>query len=237
MSARSDKLKKAAWAGFVLTLLVVLVVLYERFVLSRGPTLTWSRAGVDYELLSPKMLGLALLAPYFMWVVGKSLADLPMVQRVLSVLLRVAFVALLALGLSRLARTATTQKICTVYLVDVSESVPDAALEDARAEIDKGIKAKGKDDLVRVVTFAKRPRVVPLDEAVPAAPKIERHEAAATGDPKKDKERPPARVRPLPGRHAPPRGAPVRRRPDRRGRARRGEPGPRLRREALYDSV
>ncbi|MFO0643155.1 MAG: VWA domain-containing protein [Polyangiaceae bacterium] len=189
MSARSDKLKKAAWAGFVLTLLVALVVLYERFVLSRGPTLTWSRAGVDYELLSPKMLGLALLAPYFMWVVGKSLADLPMVQRVLSVLLRVAFVALLALGLSRLARTATTQKICTVYLVDVSESVPDAALEDARAEIDKGIKAKGKDDLVRVVTFAKRPRVVPLDEADPKAPKIERHEAAATGDPKKDKDR------------------------------------------------
>ena len=40
----------------------------------------------------------------------------------------------LALGLSRLARTATTQKVCTVYLVDVSDSVPDAALEDARAE-------------------------------------------------------------------------------------------------------
>ena len=51
----------------------------------------------------------------------------------------------LALGLSRLARTATTQKVCTVYIVDVSESVPDASLEDARREIQKGIDAKPKD--------------------------------------------------------------------------------------------
>lgn len=189
MSARSDKIKKFVYGGLVLAVAVTLLVLYERYVWSRGPSLSWTRAGVDYELLSPKMLGIALLAPYFMWVIGKSLADLPMVQRVLSVLLRVAFVALLALGLSRLARTATTQKVCTVYIVDVSESVPDAALEDARIEIDKGIKAKGKDDAIRVVTFARRPRVIPLDEITLTAPKIERHEAPPTGDPKKDKAR------------------------------------------------
>ena len=46
----------------------------------------------------------------------------------LLLLLRVGFVAVvLALGLARLARTATTQKVCTVYVVDVSDSVPDAA--------------------------------------------------------------------------------------------------------------
>ena len=50
----------------------------------------------------------------------------------------VAFVGVLALGLARLARTATTQKVCTVYLVDVSDSIPDAALDDARAEVQRG---------------------------------------------------------------------------------------------------
>jgi Ca-activated chloride channel family protein len=139
-------------------------------------TLSWKRQGTDYELLAPKMLGLALLAPFFLWMIGRSLADLPWPQRILSAFLRVVFVALLALGLSRLARTATTQKVCTVYLVDVSESVPDAALEDARAEITKGLLEKPSDALVRVITFAKRPRVVPLADDAKAAPVLERHD-------------------------------------------------------------
>jgi len=154
---------------------------YWKGVLHPGAaTLAWKRSGVDYELLSPKMLGLALLAPFFLWMIGRSLADLPWPQRILSLVLRMAFVALLALGLSRLARTATTQKVCTVYLVDVSESVPDAAVEDARAEIAKGLKEKPADALVRVITFAKRPRVVPLADDAKEAPALERHDLPTT---------------------------------------------------------
>lgn len=150
---------------------------FAKFVLLPGlSTIEWQRRGTDYELLSPKMLGLALLAPFFFWMIGRSLADLPPIQRLLSVVLRVAFVALLALGLARLARTATTQKVCTVYLVDVSESVPDAAVEDARAEITKGLKEKPKDALVKVITFARRPRMVAMDDDATEAPKLERHE-------------------------------------------------------------
>ncbi len=157
------------------------VWLYWRGVLHPlAPSLSWKREGTDYELLAPKMLGLVLLVPFFLWMIGRSLADLPLPQRILSVLLRVAFVAMLALGLSRLARTATTQKICTVYLVDVSESVPDAALEDARAEITKGLAAKPADALVRVITFAKRPRVVPLAEDAKEAPALDRHDVPAS---------------------------------------------------------
>jgi Mg-chelatase subunit ChlD len=154
--------------------------LYLRFVWYAGPTITWQRRGEDYELLAPRMLGLALLAPYFLWMIGRSLADLPLAQRVLSVALRVAFVAVLALGLARLARTATTQKVCTVYVVDVSDSVPDAALEDARAEVQKALDVRPKDDVVRLVTFAKRPRVVPLADDEKKAPMIERHGSAGS---------------------------------------------------------
>lgn len=160
---------------------IVGVYFYWKGVLHPGhATLAWKRQGTDYELLAPKMLGLALLAPFFLWMIGRSLADLPWPQRILSVVLRIGFVILLALGLSRLARTATTQKVCTVYLVDVSESVPDAAIEDARAEITKGLKEKPADALVRVITFAKRPRVVAMAEDAKEAPVLDRHDAPTT---------------------------------------------------------
>jgi uncharacterized membrane protein len=155
--------------------------IYWRAVLNASKsTITFARHGVDYELLSPKMLGLALLAPFFLWMIGRSLADLPLPQRILSVVLRIVFVTLLALGLSRLARTATTQKVATVYLVDVSESVPDAALDDAREEITKGLKEKPEDAIARVITFAKRPRVVPIADNAKEAPALERHDLPPT---------------------------------------------------------
>lgn len=164
-----------ALAGASLGLGAVLLWAYLRFVWGAGPALTWSRGGVDYELLAPRMLGIALLAPYFLWMVGRSLADLPLAQRVLSVVLRVGFVAVLALGLARFARTAVTQKVCTVFVVDVSDSVPDAAIADAKASLQAALDARPKDDLVRLVTFAKRPRVVPVADDATRAPEIERH--------------------------------------------------------------
>jgi uncharacterized membrane protein len=172
---------KVAFAAVGAVVGLVGVYVFWRTVLHAGApnTLAWKRDGIDYELLAPKMLGIALLAPFFFVMIGRSLADLPLPQRILSVLLRVAFVLLLALGLARLARTATTQKVCTVYLVDVSESVPDAAIDDARAEIAKGLAEKPADARVRVVTFAKRPRVVPLAEDAKDAPLLERHDVPA----------------------------------------------------------
>jgi len=150
--------------GGVLALLAGAVGLwaYLRYVWVGGATLAWTRHGTEYDLLAPRMLGLLLLAPYFVWMLGKSLADLPFAQRVLSVALRLGFVGLLALGLARLARTATRQDVFTVFLVDVSDSVPDEALEDARVEVQREVDARGPHDLVRLVTFARRPHVVPL---------------------------------------------------------------------------
>src|SRR5690606_28486455 len=84
--------------------------------------------------------------------------------RVLSLLFRVAFLLLLGLGLSRLVRTAETNNVCTVVLVDVSDSVPKEALDDARAEVERLYAAKRSDDELKLVTFAKRPRLVPLVE-------------------------------------------------------------------------
>lgn len=178
MSAAS-LLRRGGWAALALGASGLGLWLYLRFVWYAGPSIAWHRGSTEFEFLAPRMLGLALLAPYFLWMIGRSLADLPPAQRALSLLLRIAFVAVLAIGLARLARTATTQKVCTVYLVDVSDSVADAALEDARAEVQRGLDAKRGSDLVRLVTFARRPRVVSIDDAGQAgkvaAPAIERH--------------------------------------------------------------
>jgi uncharacterized membrane protein len=180
--AGADRLRRLLWSAFVLATAGGLLFLYLHFVWLRGPTLAWRHKGEDYELLAPRMLGLVLLAPYFLWVLGRSLADLPWLQRAASVALRIGLVALLALGLSRLARTATTSKVCTVFLVDVSESVPDAALTDAQAAIQSALDARPSDALVRVVTFARRPRVVELAEGDRKAPVIARHEPLAQDD-------------------------------------------------------
>ncbi len=71
------------------------------------------RDGVDYELLSPKMLGLAL--PHAVLLLDDRRAPWPISRcrsGILSVMLCASrSCALLALGLSRLARTATTQKV------------------------------------------------------------------------------------------------------------------------------
>jgi Ca-activated chloride channel homolog len=174
--SRAPLLRRAGWAGLLVGAGALGAWVYFRHVWYGPSAITYRHGASEYELLAPRMLGIALLAPYFLWIVGRSLADLPLPQRVLSVVLRVAFVTVLALGLARLARSATTQNVCTVYLVDVSDSVADAALDDARAELQKGLDAKPKDDLVRLVTFAKRPRVVALPETGKlVAPPIERH--------------------------------------------------------------
>ncbi|WP_437934949.1 VWA domain-containing protein [Sorangium sp. So ce341] len=155
------KFRVVAWAITCAALGGILFWAYRKYVLLHpDPTLTWVREGVKYELLNPKMLGALLLAPWFVGVLAGSLADLPLPQRVLSVLLRIAFVALIALGLSRLARTATTEKVATIYLVDVSESVTDESLDDARAALDKAFAEKPEDGVIKVITFARRPRLV-----------------------------------------------------------------------------
>jgi Ca-activated chloride channel homolog len=168
-------LRRLVWGAFTGSVAVLGLWVYVRHVWPAGSTLTYRRGGAEYQLLAPRLLGVALLAPYFLWMIGRTLADLPIAQRVLAVVLRLAFVAVLALGLARLARTALTKNVCAVYLVDVSDSIGDAALADARAEVQRALDAKPKNDLLRLITFAKRPRVLPVDEGRGLVPPMDRH--------------------------------------------------------------
>jgi Ca-activated chloride channel family protein len=161
---------------------------YARFVAPLTSPLVWEYAGTRYQLLEPRALGYVLVAPLILLVLYKSLADLPWQQRLLSAIFRIGFIALLALSVSRLVRSVETRRIATVFLVDVSDSVSDAALASATRLVQGAWQQKGAEDEVRVIRFARRPRLVEVgaNGEVPAwrdgaagAPA-----GAAAGDPK-----------------------------------------------------
>ncbi|MBM4357250.1 MAG: VWA domain-containing protein [Deltaproteobacteria bacterium] len=181
MSARA---RRALWLLLCAAFFAALAYAYRRHVWSAPPgAFVWLRAGVRYELLQPRMLGVGLLAPWFVAVLAWSLADLPWQQRTLAVALRIAFAGLLGVALARPVRSASTDKLALVVLVDVSDSVSDEALADARKLLDEAWSARRKDDVVRLVTFAERPRLIEVFDADgrPVVPPVERHRAVEGG--------------------------------------------------------
>lgn len=171
-----------AWTLTCLAIAGFLFWAYRKFVLVHPhPEIAFSYQGRNYEFLDPRILMLVLVLPWFVVFLPLSLADLPWPQRILSVLLRFAFVVVLAFCLARLARTAKTSKACAVYVVDVSNSVPDEALGDAHEIVEKAIKEKPIDGEIRLVTFARRPRVVRIGEDGTFA--IDRHGDWKSGNP------------------------------------------------------
>lgn len=177
--------------GLVASLLLLLILggLYLGWVWPLR-TVGWQGVfgGVNYEAKFPAALGLILVAPLLIWVLSHSLAALPWPQRILSVVFRSLFFLALGCALSQPSKTSKTNKICTVLLIDVSDSVPDAALEDARSTISDLLAAKRPDDRVKIITFAARPRVLELSggQALPSAGAL-RHRMGAVAGKKPEK--------------------------------------------------
>lgn len=160
----SERARRLLSFGGLLLLSLALFGLLWRFVFNAAAgAFVWQRGGIRYELLEPRALAAILLLPLLLFVLGKSLADLPWQQRALSVLLRSAFLLLLALGLARLVRSDETHRVATVVLLDVSDSVADATLDKARSEIERLYAAKGAENVMKLVAFAARPRAVPIE--------------------------------------------------------------------------
>ena len=133
--------------------------------------------GERYELLEPRGLAAAALIVLLPLGLLGSLSDLPRAQRVASAAMRAGLVLLLALALARPALQLDATRISAVLLVDVSASVSDAGLAEARTLVAALQRARGDNDL-RLVTFAERPRVRQLDAAHPADRAIARHTPA-----------------------------------------------------------
>lgn len=137
------------------------------------------------RVLAPEYAWLLLAIPVLIGLNAFSLSDFPWPQRAISFLLKSSAVALITLALVDLRTTrADPVGSAVVFVIDVSESVPDALLERARSKIGEtlaeaaALPAEGRP-VVRVVVFADRAVEVPLPEAargpedVPPLPRLE----------------------------------------------------------------
>lgn len=160
-----------------------------------GPV-TFNWQGQNYELLHPEYLAIVWVAPLLLLGLRFSLADLPWQQRWLSWLLRVALVGTLALTLARLVTHSDSQALGIVFLVDVSDSVPDEALVQARDTLGSYLAQLPVDAEAQLISFASRPRLHELSRdpaggtwRVPEATAL-RHAA----DPATNAQTPPAQT-------------------------------------------
>jgi Ca-activated chloride channel family protein len=140
-------------------------------------TLRLSLAGRTVELLAPHWLYLLTVLPALWLTETWSLVDFSRVQRALSLAVRALFVASLALALARPALVGERQALCTVVLVDVSDSVSSRQLEEARMVIEElrreqaARRRRGEETRLELVVFAARPHLVALPpEGTPLAP-------------------------------------------------------------------
>lgn len=127
----------------------------------------------DLSLTTPVWLWLLALIPVFWFVQRFSLVDLSRFQQFLSFVIRSLIVACLALAMSGVATLSYSNRLAVVVMVDVSPSVPDAAIADAQKYIDSLWKDRKKRDTLRVITFSASSRL--RVAAGKAAPKIKRH--------------------------------------------------------------
>jgi Mg-chelatase subunit ChlD len=155
-------LSSLLFAALVLGLIAGLSAIFQRTVLDHPGPLAFSYGEKNYELVEPMYLAILVITPLLLYGLRFSLADLPWQQQCASVCLRGLFFAALAVGLARPLTTTEQSKIATVFLVDVSDSVTDAAIEQARTTIHQAFDKKRAADEVRLISFADRPRLETL---------------------------------------------------------------------------
>ncbi len=140
-----------------------------------GIYVDWQDRTIDF--LSPAWFYLVALVPYFFVVRTQSLTDVSLAQQYIATGVRSLLVIGLAVALARPVWSTTDDKVATVVLVDVSDSITDQQLAATRAYVDSFDGARRDQDRLFVVSFAERPRVVRRDDG----DQIQRHRGEGAG--------------------------------------------------------
>jgi Mg-chelatase subunit ChlD len=136
-------------------------------------------AAQGVELAQPAALWLCALVPWFAFTALHSLAGLPFLQQLLSMLLRATIVCLLAFVLAEpvvVHKDAVPASLAVV--VDTSASITDEALATSRLWVSEVLAAAG-DTQVSVLGFAAQPRRLDVAAAAGGGPTLDRPEGAA----------------------------------------------------------
>lgn len=128
--------------------------------------------------LEPAWFYLLALAPAVFLVRAFSLTDVSLAQQLIQAGLRTLVVAAVATALARPVWIDQDDKVATVVLVDVSESVSDGQLAAAAGYVEQLQRAAGERDRVFAVTFAERPRRAELRDGRFA---LDRHPSGGAG--------------------------------------------------------
>ncbi|MBA3456018.1 MAG: VWA domain-containing protein [Deltaproteobacteria bacterium] len=131
------------------------------------------------DLLAPQWLLLACVVPAFYLLRVLSLTDLSVLQQVVQSTLRSLVVIGVALALARPSWITEQNKVSTVILVDVSDSVSEKQLAATKKYVDDIQKEVGEGNL-QLITLAEKPSVVRVEEGSLSAG-IKRHVGAGAG--------------------------------------------------------
>jgi Ca-activated chloride channel family protein len=118
--------------------------------------------GARFELLTPRALQLAALVPWLLWASTSSLVQLSRARRLSALLLRSAGVLVGALALAQPLQRVETHDTATVFVVDVSDSIDETSLADARAYIARALAQRSATRRASLLTFAAEASARPL---------------------------------------------------------------------------
>ncbi len=106
-----------------------------------------------------------MIVPPLIWMSYRSLAGLGPVRQTLAILFRTAVITLIVLALAELQSVRRTDRLTTMFLLDVSNSMPKEQQKAALDYVAEASKKRRRDDMVGLVVFGREPRV-----EVPPAP-------------------------------------------------------------------
>jgi Mg-chelatase subunit ChlD len=143
-------------------------------------TVATARIVLDVPLLEepvrlayPPALRLLCVLPLLPLVLTVALQRESAIRRILQIAARALLATTLIGALARPVQTTTSEERCAVLLVDTSESMPDAALEAARARLTALLGQRGSAR-VTLLPFSDRARPIPLAPGQQTLPPIAR---------------------------------------------------------------
>lgn len=95
-----------------------------------------------------------LLVPFLLYFSRHSLSNLPLLHKRVLLCIRVAVVALLVLGISGLSIKRKIDKVCTIFLLDVSDSMSGLSREDGINIIENIVNLNHGKKLFGLIVFA-----------------------------------------------------------------------------------
>ena len=100
-------------------------------------------------------LGLLVLIPYTFYLSKKSLADLSSWRRWSTFGLRSVIILLLVLSLAGFKLVWKVDKLCVIFVLDVSSSIPESEVQRALGFIESALEELGETDYAGLIVFGK----------------------------------------------------------------------------------